>query len=212
MAQKVRKMGGDFSRMDFKGRLLDNLDLSNSRFVQSHFQQAVLRDAWIDNANLQETRLQEADLRRATLIGSDLREANLDGARMESVDANRANFGQASLVNASLVSANLRHCRLEGANLSDADLAGADLQFATGYTAAQLAATRSLYQTAGIDPAIAAELRRVHPGLFDPPPGFAEAATEYRAAASAGKYRPSFFQTLASLFTGRKHKHKEPSL
>lgn len=210
--RKQRKMAADLSRLKFQGMLLDKSDFSRSKLIQSDLSRAILWDSRVNDADLRQAKLTAADLRSVSFIRSDLREANLDGARMESVDANRANFGQASLVNASLVSANLRHCRLEGANLSDADLAGADLQFATGYTAAQLAATRSLYQTAGIDPAIAAELRRVHPGLFDPPPGFAAAATEYRAAGTTGDHRSSLFQTLASLFTGRKHKHKEPSL
>ena len=207
MAQKMKKWGGDFSRKSLKGRLLDDLDFSNSRFVQTHMQQIVLRDSWVNTANLQEAQLQDADLRRATFIGSDLREAILDGARMEEVDASRANFGDASLANVSLVSATLRYCDFGGTDFTGADLTGADLKYAFGYTAEQLSAARSLYATAGIAPPIEDELRRNHPNLFDVPAGW-----EQSDGQTAPKFAPRrwTFQTLASLFT--RPKHKEQSL
>ncbi len=195
---KMRKMGRDLSRKNLQGKLLDNLDFSNSKLVQTHLQKAVLRDSWLNNVNLQEAQLQKADLRRATFVGSDLRESNLDGANLEGVDANRADFSQASLANANLVSANLRHCDLEGVDFSGADLTNADLRFATGYTAVQLAGARSLYQTAGIDRIIETELRGSHRQLFDAPPGFVQ--PDYQATGS----RPSIFQTIASLFSRHK--------
>ena len=207
MAQKMKKWGVNYSRKSLKGRLLDDLDFSNSRFVQTHMQQIVLRDSWVNTANLQEAQLQDADLRRATFIGSDLREANLDGARMEDVDASRANFGDASLVNVSLVSACLRYCDFSGADFSGADLTSADLKFAFGYTAGQLSAARSLYATTGIAPLIEAELRLSYPNLFDVPAGWEQ--SKGRAAPKSAPRRWTL-RTLASFFT--RPKHKEQSL
>ena len=207
MAQKMKKWGADYSRKSLKGRLLDDLDFSNSRFVQTHMQQIVLRDSWVNTANLQEAQLQDADLRRATFIGSDLREANLDGARMEDVDASRANFGDASLVNVSLVSACLRYCDFSGADFTGADLTSADLKFAFGYTAEQLSAARSLYAATGIAPPIEAELRLSYPNLFDVPAGWEQ--SKGRAAPKSAPRRWTL-QTLASFFT--RPKHKEQSL
>ena len=198
---KTRKMGGDISRINLQGMLLDRLDFSNSRMVQANLRKAVLRDTWLNNVNLQEAQLQEADLRRATFIGSDLREANLDGANLGDADASRADFSDACLVNATLVNASLRHCNLDGADFRGADLTNADLEFAAGYTAAQLGEARSLYQTAGIDHIIESELRGTHPQLFDPPPGFVQ--SDYKAT-SASDSKPSVFQTVAALFSRSK--------
>ena len=207
MAKKWTKWGGNFSRKSLRGRLLDNLDFSNSRFVQTHMQEVVMRDSWLNTANLQEAQMQDADFRRATFIGSDLREAVLDGARMEQVDASRANFGDASLVNVSLVSAVLRDCDFSGVDFTGADLTGADLKFAFGYTAEQLSAARSLYAAAGIAPPIEAELRRTYPNLFEIPAGWEQ--SEYRVAPQSAPRRWTL-QSLASLFT--RPKHKEQSL
>ena len=198
---KTRKMGGDISRINLQGMLLDRLDFSNSKMVQANLRESVLRDTWLNNVNLQEAQLQGADLRRATFIGSDLREANLDGANLGEADASRANFGDASLINASLVNANLSYCKLDGVDFRGADLTNAGLEFAAGYTAAQLGEARSLYQTAGIDPIIEAELRGSHPQLFDPLPGFVQ--SDYKAT-SAPDSKPSVFQTVASLFSRSK--------
>ena len=197
MKSKKRKMAADLSRLKFQGMLLDKSDFSRSKLIQSDLSRAVLWDSRVNDADLRQAKLTGADMRNTSFIDSDLREANLDGARMDSVDANHANFGQASLVNASLISANLRHCLLDDADFAGADLTNADLEFATGYTVSQLGAARSLYRTAGIVPAVAAELHRSHPHLFAPPPG-AESA-EYRVAARPAS-RPSLFQTVASLF------------
>ena len=195
--QKVRKMPADLSRLKFQGMLMDNLDFSHSKLIQSDLSRAILWDSRVNDADLRQAKLIGADMRNSSFVRSDFREANLADSDLAGANFNRANFGRASLVNASLISANLRHCLLDDADFAGADLTNADLEFATGYTVSQLGAARSLYRTAGIVPAVAAELHRSHPHLFAPPPG-AESA-EYRVAARPAS-RTSLFQTVASLF------------
>ncbi len=179
---KMRKMGRELSRENLQGKLLDNLDFSNSRFVQSDLQRVVFRNSSINNANLYQALLQEADLTNAQLVASDLIEANLS--------------------NAKLVSSNLRHSKLDGVNFDGADLTNADLKFATGYTAGQLSEARSLYRTTGIHPNVAAELRESHPDLFTPPPGF---VVPDHTPTATFSFQRSVFGPIGSLFSRSKN-------
>lgn len=156
---KMRKMGGDISRINLQGMLLDRLDFSNSKMVQANLRKAVLRDTCLNNVNLQEAQLQEADLRRATFIASDLREANLSNASLVN-----ANFRKARLNGA-----DLRGSNLAGADLDWADLQGAKLDGATGYTAEQLSKAYSLHNATGLDAETVATLNIIALRLFEIP-------------------------------------------
>ena len=90
-----------FSRRDFSGIELHNLELSNGYFEETNFSKAILYDAQINNSNLVRTNFHKTDIRRVDFRGSQLSGANLSYSK-----AMGANFRETNIQNTSLVGAN----------------------------------------------------------------------------------------------------------
>ncbi|MEF2549303.1 pentapeptide repeat-containing protein [Aurantimonas sp. E1-2-R+4] len=111
-----------FRDRDFRGAVLDSLDLRRTNFANARLQGASLFGARLQGASLEYARLQGASLEYARLQGASLDRAWLQGASLE-----YAQLQAASLFGARLQGASLEYAQLQGASLGGARLQGASL-------------------------------------------------------------------------------------
>ncbi|RCL80839.1 MAG: DUF2169 domain-containing protein [SAR116 cluster bacterium] len=87
---------------DFRGAMMDGVDLSKSNASQANFAGASLRGAFLNNANLSE----------CNFVGADLLRANFRKSALARADLGRVNLYQANLDQAVYL-----HTNIEGANI-----------------------------------------------------------------------------------------------
>ncbi len=98
----------DWACIDLRGRVLDNIDLSNCYLEQVDFSGASLR-----NANLRGAILARATLSKADLSGADLSGANLGGIRAHGANFTQALFRDCKMSLSDFTRANLSHSTME---------------------------------------------------------------------------------------------------
>jgi len=98
----------DWACIDLRGRVLDNIDLSNCYLEQVDFSGASLR-----NANLRGAILARATLNKADLSGADLSGANLGGIRAHGANFTHALFRDCKMSLSDFTRANLSHSTME---------------------------------------------------------------------------------------------------
>ena len=133
---------GDYSFLDFSGKVFVNSDFRYARFqnavlINSSFDSCMLIGANFRNSNMQGCRLEncslyESDFSYATLInssfcGSQARAGLLDDKEWWSVGFLPVSFRCADLTNANFAGANLTGADFTGATLDGADFTGATL-------------------------------------------------------------------------------------
>jgi uncharacterized protein YjbI with pentapeptide repeats len=121
-----------FSGIDFRG-----VTFVGCNFKKAHFYKVILTGAILENLNLSntlflETKLDNASLKNSTIEGANMKcgnliRANLSSCKADQVDLSSADCSHANWQNASLYRADLAYCNLTGADLSFADLSGADI-------------------------------------------------------------------------------------
>jgi uncharacterized protein YjbI with pentapeptide repeats len=117
----------DFSRADFRGAVLIQVNLSEAILCKADFGSLTESEPTnLENANLEKANLQNANLTKAKLRGANLRFAQLQGANLAQAD-----LREVDLTGAHLESAILEGAKLDGANLSGVILQGANLRGAS---------------------------------------------------------------------------------
>jgi len=119
--------------IDFQGRNLQKVNLSNfnlSRrsFVDSDLSEAALIFADLTSAKLERAVLLAAQVRSANLSNADLTQANLQHADFSGANLTRANLKGANLSNANFTGTNLKGADLSFTHLDSSILRGADLR------------------------------------------------------------------------------------
>ena len=116
--------GKDFSKTDFKGAKLDNVNFSKAILTGSQMQDASLVGANFQEANLDGVNFTKANLSRARLIQASIIWAEFNNAQMNLVDLAGANLERSNLVNA----------KMEGVNLKDSKIGAQGTEKATKFS------------------------------------------------------------------------------
>ena len=116
--------GKDFTKTDFKGAKLDNINFSKAILTGSQMQDASLVGANFQEANLDGVNFTKANLSRARLIQASIIWAEFNNAQMNLVDLAGANLERSNLVNA----------KMEGVNLKDSKIGAQGTEKATKFS------------------------------------------------------------------------------
>ena len=116
--------GKDFTKTDFKGAKLDNVNFSKAILTGSQMQDASLVGANFQEANLDGVNFTKANLSRARLIQASIIWAEFNNAQMNLVDLAGANLERSNLVNA----------KMEGVNLKDSKIGAQGTEKATKFS------------------------------------------------------------------------------
>lgn len=117
--------GGDFSRVDFRGVNLSEMDLTYACFKKANLEGANVSGSTLEASNLSYTKLRSANLPQAKC-----RWANFSHAVLKDANCSGAVFSGANLSRATLVGANLSDVLLDESNLAEADFSSANLTWA----------------------------------------------------------------------------------
>ncbi len=149
--------GKDFTKTDFKGAKLDNVNFSKAILTGSQMQDASLVGANFQDANLDGVNFTKANLSRARLIQASVIWAEFNNAQMNLVDLAGANLERSNFVNAKMEGVNLKDSKIgaqgtekatkfssvillswqivnearDGRNLADQNLSGLNLSFSS---------------------------------------------------------------------------------
>ena len=116
--------GKDFTKTDFKGAKLDNVNFSKAILTGSQMQDASLVGANFQDANLDGVNFTKANLSRARLIQASIIWAEFNNAQMNLVDLAGANLERSNFVNA----------KMEGVNLKDSKIGAQGTEKATKFS------------------------------------------------------------------------------
>lgn len=122
--------GKDFTKANFKGVKLDNVDFSKAILTGAEMQDASLVGANFQEANLDGVKFSNANLNRARLINASVIWAEFNNTQMNLVD----------LAGADLTRSNFASAKMEGANLKGSRIGAQGTEKATRFPAAVLLA------------------------------------------------------------------------
>lgn len=139
--------GSDVAGCVFSGLVVDEMDLSASRLVETRFEggsmtslslaRSALRDVEFDGARLGAVEAFDLDVMRLVFEGCRVNYLNLRGSRLLDVEFRNCQIDELDLVQASAERVRLQGCRVGSLNVHDArlvdvDLRGAELDAVTG--------------------------------------------------------------------------------
>ncbi|MGB5930389.1 MAG: pentapeptide repeat-containing protein [Cyclobacteriaceae bacterium] len=145
---------------------LSYIDLHNSNLNYANMEHANLIECNMSGARLNQTKLHCANLNQADMSYSYASGADFSDSFLIKATFRSTYLIKADLSNAYLMEADLRDADVNGANFTDAHLYKADFRGANGLEVKQFDKVKSLY-LAKFDPAFAAKLMKIYPGLLD---------------------------------------------